>query len=1440
MGNSILSLLVVLCLGLGALADPSGMDSNDQESRDVARINDTGMGIGGPPGIPDLTRLLSGLEGGFTENLGQVTDPEVSFYTRGGPLSVELKPDGLAFRLRTPVASDRADLSQGQAGEAVSFSLRLVGCNAVSPRGALALGHTSNFFLGCDPAGWVTGARSFSEVLYEGIYDGIDLRLYLREGTLKYDLIVGAGADPCQVVLRYEGVSGIEVDALTGDLVLTTPLGAVRDTRPVVLQDRPEGEWSAPSSFRLLGDCSFGFALPEGLARELPFVIDPGIEASTFLGGRYLDQVRDVTVGPDGSVYVTGTTFSVDFPLTNGANDTTPDTEWSDAYMAKLDSTLSHLLVSTFVGGPSFDTGNVIELAPDGGVYIAGYTMGAFPTTPDALFDTHMGDNDVFFCKVSSDGSRLLYSTLLGGSGSDLTFSMRLGPGDDVFIAGPTSSLDIPCTSGAFCSTYTSSPGTPEKAAFVMRLDASLTTIEYCTYVNGIAPDPLSTRPKTGLAVDGDGNALLCGAAYPSLPTTAGTVHPDFIGGATDAFVLELDPTGSRVLRSTFLGGSGPDGANEVAVSGNGTVYVAGFTVSDDLDTTPDAPQRWRSDKMDMFVAAIDRDLGAMGFCSYIGGRGDDGATDIALGAGEGRLLILGATFSSTFPWKPGCYDPQLGGARDSALVTLDLTTMDIDYSTYLGGSALENTFGEGLAACPDGRVCIAQSTESADFPTTPGAYDTSYNDLEDGVVTLFDPTACDLPAPPLNFTATEDDGVVRLTWAPHTNLGYTVTRYIVYRGDTPGALEPIANVPGMRNWTEDFDVTNGETYYYAVAAVNSMGEGARANITGRPLALPLAPIDLKAATGNGTITLSWSPPLYAGGELLGYTVYRGPSNTSMARLTTNITDGSFDDVNVTVGTTYWYAVAAFNTRGTGNATEAIAVKALDRPSSPRSLSAVPGDLLVELAWAPPEADGGSPVVGFLIYRGTEDQEMALLLERGAGALSYTDHVRANGVRYRYRVSCRTDVGESPPTPTVEAVPFGLPGPPRDLVVTAADGETSLSWMAPLDDNGRPVSGYIIYYGVSPGRLVFTLTTDDTTSLVHTGLTNGVTYYYEVAAVNEAGEGLLRTETASARPMGLPGAATHLAGEFEPGAIHLTWKGPADTGGATSLSYDLRRGITMDALEPYATLVDQEEYTDTSIVPGATYYYQVLVSNELGSGPPSEVISVRVLTAPGVVGGLEARSGNGYVELTWTAPGDDGGTDVTGYIVLRGTDELDLGEIVRLGPVLSFNDTGLVNGVRLYYAVRAVNRIGTGPAPDAVNATPLGLPGLPSQLLFEVSDGSVLLSWGPPVGQGAAPLTGYVVLRGEAPGAMSVIAELGPVTDYTDTEAVRGRTYYYSVAARNAVGQGPPFTATEVKVPRKPSDGPGFDAAVALAAVAIAASLVILPRRARRIPMMRP
>jgi len=1395
----------------------------------------------GPSAVPPLTDpdvgtagevALAGLHGSFIENRGQLSNPEVRLYAQGDVVSAGFTTRGVIYTFHGGApdgARDEGVAAMATPTKRTCSILLELGCpDGIGPVGVGPLGHPTNFLLSSDPARCQRGVPSYREVLYGGIRDGIDLRFRFADGTLKYDVIVSPGADTGGLALAYRGASGLAVDPFTGDLLITTPMGVLRDPRPVILQDRPGGRWSAPAEFVLLEGGSFGFALPAGLSHEMPFTIDPGLLASTLLGGTALDQCRDVVVGEDGGVYVCGVSHSPEFPTTIGANDTTPDTTWGDAFVVKFDPTLSTLLFSTFVGGPDSESSTVIELAPDGSICLLGLTSGDFPATSDALIGSYMGNYDVYFCKLSSDGSTLLYGTFIGGSGMDTSVCMQVGPGGDIFIAGGTNSGDLPCTPGAFCSTYGGTPNEwPQRALYAMRLDASLTRLEYCTYFNGLGATEQTSTPITGIYVDSEGNALLCGPALSQFPTTQGTVHPTYIGGATDGFLLELDPTGTRVLRSTFLGGSGTDSVHEISVSANGTVYVVGYSSSDDLDTTSDAPYRWLTGHMDMFVVALDRDLGAMDFCSYFGGRGDEQPCEQILTADEGALLFTGVTYSSTLRWTRGCYDPDLTGRYDMCVVSLNLTSRKFDYCTFLGGNGGEATSFEGLTLCPEGGVYMTGLTWSTDFPTTPGAYDTTYEGDEEGFAVLFDPTACDYPAPPANLTAVADDSAVRLVWAPHTKVGYMVINYLVYKGEEPGALEPIARLSGSVNQTEDTDVVNGKTYYYAVTAVNSMGEGAPNTTSARPLALPWAPTGLWATTGNATVSLNWSAPVYAGGELLGYKLFRGLVNGSLWPLATNLTATSFEDAKVSLGTTYRYAVAAFNSRGTGPATETIAIKAVAPPSPPRAFSVVPGDLSVDLAWEAPESDGGSPVLAYRIYRGIEDQTMSLLIERDPWALMYTDHVRDNGVKHYYYVTCRTSVGESLPSLTLEVVPFGRPGSPRHLVVTAGDGLTTLSWSPPLEDNGRPISDYVIYYGESPSELLFSLRTGNTNAFIHSGLTNGVTYFYEVAAVNEAGEGALRTETMSARPMGLPGAVTFLAGECLPGAIHLSWKAPADTGGATSLNYRLLRGTSEGDLIDLATLVDQETYEDSDIGDVPAYYYRVLVSSEIGEGPPSPILAVEVLTAPGPVREFASRAGNGYVNLTWSPPDDDGGCGVSSYIVLRGLEDYDLTELIRLGPVLSFNDTSLVNGVTCYYAVRAVNRMGTGPVSGTVNGTPLGAPGAPALFWFEVEDGSVVLLWEPPVGLGAAPVTGYVVMRGTSPTALEVIAAPGAALTYVDTEVERDTVYYYCVRALSSEGPGAASPVLEVTTPPLRSGTGGLGGLMVIVLVCIIGATVV-------------
>ena len=184
------------------------------------------------------------MDGCFVENLGQVNNGSIRLYAAGDPLSIGLMDDGLVF-CHSAAAREGTSTSV--------FTMRFEACKEVKPRGVGVLSHPTSYFIGNDPGEWVRGARSYQEVVYGGVYDGLDLRFYFSEGRFKYDFVLMAGASPDDIVLSYGGVRGLDVDAMTGDLLIDIGTVTLRDQRPYAYQDLEEGRTSVGCEFRVVG-----------------------------------------------------------------------------------------------------------------------------------------------------------------------------------------------------------------------------------------------------------------------------------------------------------------------------------------------------------------------------------------------------------------------------------------------------------------------------------------------------------------------------------------------------------------------------------------------------------------------------------------------------------------------------------------------------------------------------------------------------------------------------------------------------------------------------------------------------------------------------------------------------------------------------------------------------------------------------------------------------------------------------------------------------------------------------------------------------------------------------------------------------------------------------------------------------------------------------------
>jgi titin len=483
-------------------------------------------------------------------------------------------------------------------------------------------------------------------------------------------------------------------------------------------------------------------------------------------------------------------------------------------------------------------------------------------------------------------------------------------------------------------------------------------------------------------------------------------------------------------------------------------------------------------------------------------------------------------------------------------------------------------------------------------------------------------PFAPEAPSAPRDLTAVSGNAYVQLAWlAPTSNGTSPLTGYAVFRGTSPGDINYLVDTVGPTVLAyNDTSVTNGQTYYYQVKAMNAVGGSPMSNTaTGNPVG-PSPPSAPRDPNGYGTPTyavLNWSAPSSEGTTpILRYEVYRGPSAGSLSYIG-EVSSGvlTYNDTTVVSNLTYYYKVRAINSIGPGPLSEPVVVTTTVQqgPSAPRNLVAEAGNGYVKLEWQVPSSQGSSPIAHYAIFRGTSPGAVTTLIGTvDVPTTEYNDTTVVNGNVYYYAVKATNAVGPSGPSNIVEANPAGpaVPGAPGNLVATGAVAQVNLTWSAAT--SVTPVTSYTIYRGLSEetiGTTPIGTVSGTTLAYVDASVTAGTPYYYKVKATNSAGTGPA-SESAHATPTATsPGAPQNVAATPGPGKVTVSWTAPSSTGGSPITGYkvylQLDGGSRLLGNVSGSTL----SYVDTTGTTGTTYTYYVVAVNAIGSGTASTTAS---------------------------------------------------------------------------------------------------------------------------------------------------------------------------------------------------------------------------------------
>jgi hypothetical protein len=637
------------------------------------------------PVNPQAKAAMARLPLRFEENRGQ-WDASVRFAARSAGANLQLTTRGPAFL----VGANRVEISLVHASPSP----------VIQPLDRMPA--TTNYMVGARSQ-WHTGIANYSRVRYQSVYPGIDVVYYGNQNQLEYDFVLAPGANPDAIRLHFDGDVQVSLTP-DGDLALRSDGAQVLQKAPVIYQDnRP-----IRGRYTLLARNQVGFRL-DRYDRTRPLVIDPILVYCAYMGSSGNDRIIAMKMGPNGQLYITGSTPTSEMPYIDGAYDNFND-GLTDIFLAIIDTTDGNFTLKYFsyLGGTNNDVPQALEVDSAGVAYLAGYTSSVdFPMAGNSYQTTASTTGTTGFVATIDPslygGVSLTYSTYLSGTDGLTTITgIALDSAGFIYLIGTTQATDFPYTDSAYAQVLFGSQN-----AFLTKLDRNSLSLPYSTYLGGGTTDE-----GKSIAVGTDGKVYFgittTGTQFPLEGPYYSNVSPDAVGVHTIVGMMDMTKSGeASLVYSTYFGGSNNDEVRKIALDAHNNVILTGFTLSNDFPTTADAVQHNPGGNTDVFVSIVNPNDPPrfLIYSTYFGGAQGEVGYDVKPD-GAGNIYFTGYSLSPDLFTVGALYG--WGGGIDvfvAAVTPGKPGRAGLRFCTYLGadGTYVAST----LVLGPDGSIYV-------------------------------------------------------------------------------------------------------------------------------------------------------------------------------------------------------------------------------------------------------------------------------------------------------------------------------------------------------------------------------------------------------------------------------------------------------------------------------------------------------------------------------------------------------------------------------------------------------------------------------------------------------------------------------------------------------------------------------------------------------------